>query len=167
MGILIGVFIVAIYTDMKYYRISNLLILSGIVLGIAYSIYNYSYKAALESLLCMAIVFIVFYPFYKLGGLGAGDVKLFMMTGCFIRNESLLNFIFVTMIIAAAISIVKLIVFREARERFIYLGQYIRKIILTRAVGDYKVDKGNKRALIRIAVPAFISLLLMYSGVYA
>jgi hypothetical protein len=71
------------------------------------------------------------------------------------------------MIIAAAISIVKLIVFREARERFIYLGQYIRKIILTRAVGDYKVDKGNKRALIRIAVPAFISLLLMYSGVYA
>jgi prepilin peptidase CpaA len=166
MGILIGVFIVAIYTDMKYYRIPNLLILTGIVLGIAYSIYNYSYKAALESLLCMAIVFIVFYPFYKLGGLGAGDVKLFMMTGCFIRNESLLNFIFVTMIIGAAISIVKLVLFKEARERFVYLGRYIKKVALTRAVDDYQIDKGNKRALIRIAVPAFISLLLRCSGVY-
>jgi hypothetical protein len=57
-------------------------------------------------------------------------------------------------------------VFQEARERFVYLGRYIRKIVFTGAVDDYQIDKGNKRSLIRIAVPAFISLLLMCGGVY-
>ena len=30
-----------------------------------------------------AVVFVAFYPFYLMGALGAGDVKLFMMMGCY------------------------------------------------------------------------------------
>jgi prepilin peptidase CpaA len=167
MGILIGVFIVAIFTDLRYYRIPNVLILFGIISGIIFTIYSYSHEAVLQSLLCMAVVFICFYPFYLIGGIGAGDIKLFMMTGCFIRNESLLSFILVTMIIGAVISIIKMIAFRESRQRLFYLGGYIKKAVLTRTFDKYEIDKTNKRTLIRMAVPAFISLILMCTGVYA
>jgi prepilin peptidase CpaA len=167
MGILIGVFIVAIFTDMKFYKIPNLLILFGIISGMALTIYLFSYEVALESLICMAVVFVSFYPFYLLGGLGAGDIKLLMMTGCFIRNWSLLNFIFVTLMIAGVISIIKMIIFRESRERLFYLGRYVRKAVITRTVDEYEIDKTNKRTLIRIALPAFMSLMLMCIGVYA
>jgi prepilin peptidase CpaA len=166
MGILIGVFIVAIFTDLKYYKIPNLLIIFGMAAGLIITIYRFSLSALLQSFLCMAIIFVCFYPFYILGGIGAGDIKLFMMTACFIRNESLLNFILVTMIIGAVISIIKMIAFRESRERLIYLGRYIKKIVLTRTVDEYEIDKTNKRTLIRMAVPAFISLIIMYIGVY-
>jgi Flp pilus assembly protein protease CpaA len=166
MGILIGVFIVAIFTDLKYYKIPNLLILIGIISGLVYSAFKYSYKAIPQSLLCMAVVFICFYPFYIIKGLGAGDIKLFMMTGCFIRNDSLLNFILVTMIIGAVISIIKMIVHKESRQRLFYLGRYIRKAVITKSLDEYEIDKTNKKAVIRIAVPAFISLMLMCVGVY-
>jgi prepilin peptidase CpaA len=115
----------------------------------------------------MAAVFLAFYPFYLLGGLGAGDIKLLMMTGCFIRNWSLLNFIFVTLLIAGVISIIKMIIYRESRERLFYFGRYIRKVVITRTMDEYEIDKTNKRTLIRIAVPAFMSLMLMCVGVYA
>jgi prepilin peptidase CpaA len=167
MGILIGVFIVAIYTDMKFYKIPNLLILFGIISGMALTFYWFSSETAIQSLMCMAAVFLAFYPFYLLGGLGAGDIKLLMMTGCFIRNWSLLNFIFVTLLIAGVISIIKMIIYRESRERLFYFGRYIRKVVITRTMDEYEIDKTNKRTLIRIAVPAFMSLMLMCVGVYA
>jgi hypothetical protein len=60
-----------------------------------------------------------------------------------------------------------MIVFRESRERLFYLGRYIRKAVITRTMDEYEIDKTNKTTLIRIAVPAFLSLILMYTGVYA
>jgi Flp pilus assembly protein protease CpaA len=166
MGILIGVFIVAIFTDLKYYRIPNILILIGMVSGLLYSTYRYSYRVIPQSLLCMALVFICFYPFYIIKGLGAGDIKLFMMTACFIRNDSLLNFIMVTMVIGAVISIIKMIVHKESRQRLFYLGRYIKKAVITKSLDEYEIDKNNKKAVIRIAFPAFMSLMLMCAGVY-
>jgi prepilin peptidase CpaA len=166
MGILIGVFIVAVFMDLKYYRIPNKLIIFGIVSGLIYSVYNYSYHSLFQSLLCMAVIFVAFFPFYILGGLGAGDIKLFLMTGCFIRNGSLLNFILVTMIIGAVISVVKMIAFKESRQRLVYLGRYVRRAALNGTVERYEIDRTNRKAVIRMAIPAFVSLILMCVGVY-
>jgi prepilin peptidase CpaA len=115
----------------------------------------------------MAVVFVGFFPFYIIGGIGAGDIKLFMMTGCFIRNESLLNFILVTMIIGAVISVFKMIVYKESRQRLIYLGRYVKNAAVTKTAARYEIDKTSKKSVIRMAVPAFISLILMCSGMYA
>lgn len=166
MRLLIAIFIIAIITDMKYCKIPNLLIITGITAGLLISIANTQYSEALQSLICMAVIFVSFYPFYLLGGLGAGDIKLFMMTGCFIRNESLLSFILVTMLIGAAISIAKMIIFQESRQRLFYLGGYIRKLALTGTADNYEIDKTNNHTIIRMAAPAFISLILMSAGIY-
>lgn len=166
MGILIGVFSVAIFTDWRCYRIPNTCICIGAVAGLIMTYVSYSFAGLLSSLAGMMIIFMAFYPFYLLGGIGAGDVKLFMMLGCFIQGDMLLRYMLVTMAIAAAWSVIKMLVFAESRERLFYLGRYIRKAALTGAMDEYQIDKTQKRCVIRLSIPAFISLLLMCMGVY-
>lgn len=166
MGILIGVFSVAIFTDWRCYRIPNICICIGAVAGLIMTYVSYSFAGLLSSLACMMIIFMAFYPFYLLGGIGAGDVKLFMMAGCFIQGDELLRYMLVTMAIAAAWSVVKMLVFAESRERLFYLGRYIRKAALTGAMDEYQIDKTQRRCVIRLSIPAFISLFLMCMGVY-
>ena len=166
MVILIGVFCAAVYMDLRFYKIPNLCILAGIVSGLIMTYMSYSSVGMLAACATMAVVFAVFYPFYLMGGLGAGDVKLLMMTGCFIRGEQLFQYLAVMFGAAAVISILKIALFRESRERILYFTGYLKKAMFTGCMDSYRVDMTNKRCVIRLSVPAFISLILMYMGVY-
>lgn len=166
MEILIGVFCVAVAMDLRFYRIPNLCIFTGMVSGLIMTYVSYSIEEMLGACVAMAAVFMVFYPFFLIGGLGAGDVKLLMMTGCFIRQKRLLQYLVVTFAVAAVISGVKILLFYESRQRLFYLGSYFRKLLLTGNVENYIADKSNKRCVIRLSIPAFISLLMMCAGLY-
>ena len=164
MWVLIGIFSVAVYSDLRSYKIPNFCVIAGAIAGFIMTGMSYSAAGVFESLADMFIIFIVFYPFYLLGGIGAGDVKLFMMAGCFIRGAALFHYLFAAMAIAAVWSIVKMAVFAESRERLLYLGRYIRKVVYTGAVDTYEIDKTEKRSVIRLSVPALLSLLLYQAG---
>ncbi len=166
MVILIGVFCVAVYMDLRFYKIPNLCILAGIGSGIIMTCVSYSAIGAVMACLAALMIFAVFYPFYLMGGLGAGDVKLLMMTACFIKGNRILQYLLVTFAIAAIFSVAKILLFREGRERIWYFGGYLKKMVLTGSVDDYRVDRTNKRCIIRLSVPAFLSLIMMYMEVY-
>lgn len=170
MGILIGVFCVAIFMDWRYYRIPNACIVVGMLAGLVMTGMSYSMAGLLESISAAAVIFIAFYFFYLLGALGAGDVKLFMMMGCyssFMGTDGLLHYMFVTMAIAAVISVTKMITCAKSRERLFYLVQYLRKVVVTGAVDEYQIDKTQKQCVVRLSIPAFLSLILMCIGIYA
>lgn len=118
------------------------------------------------AVMSMVIVFLSFYPFYLLGGIGAGDIKLFMMTGCYIRGDALVHYLLVTMLAAAAASILKMLVYAESRERLLYLLRYMKKVALTGVMDEYQIDRTRKKCVIRLSIPAFISLVLMCAGAY-
>lgn len=166
MAIFIGVFCVAVYMDLRFYKIPNLCILTGIVFGLIMTYVSYSVVEMLQACVAMGFIFIAFYPFYLLGGLGAGDIKLLMMTACFIQKGRLIKYLFVTFTFAAILSVMKMLLFRESRERLFYLGRYLKKAVLTGSVENYVVDKKNKRCVIRLSIPAFISLIIMCLGGY-
>lgn len=167
MGILIGVFSVAVFWDWRYYRIPNICIAAGILSGLIMTYVSDSLGGLIMAMAVMFAVFLSFYPFYLLGGVGAGDIKLFMMAGCYIRGDRLVRYLFVTMLIAAGVSVLKMVLYVESRERLFYLMRYIRKAALTGAIDEYQIDKTQKRCVIRLSVPAFISLILLCGGVYA
>ena len=166
MGILIGVFCVAVCMDLRCYKIPNLCILVGIVSGLIMTCMSHSVVEMLGACIAMIIIFLAFYPFYLIGGLGAGDIKLFMMTACFIQEKRLITYLFVTFALAAVISATKILFFRESRQRLFYLGQYLKKAALTGSIDNYIVDKKNEKCVIRLSIPAFMSLLIMCFGIY-
>lgn len=166
MIILIGIFCVAVYMDLRFYKIPNLCIFAGVVSGLIMTYVSYSVVEMLMSCMAVVVIFAAFYPFYLMGGLGAGDVKLLMMTGCFIRCEQVMLYLLVTFIIAAVISAVKIVLFQESRERVWYFGKYLKKAVLTGSIDSYMMNRTNKRCVIRLSVPAFVSLVMMCMGVY-
>lgn len=166
MGILIGVFCVVIFMDWRFYRIPNICIAIGMAAGLILTGVNGSVAKLIVLVGEMTVIFLFLYPFYLLKTLGAGDIKLFMMTACYIRGEQLLRYLFVSMFLAALISIFKMVLYNESRERLFYLGRYVRKVSLTGMIDTYQVDKTQKRSMIRLSVPAFLSLLLLCVGIY-
>ena len=166
MVILIGVFCIAVYMDLRFYRIPNGCILIGVVSGCIMTLVSYSAAGLLAVCVAMAVIFAVFYPFYLMGGLGAGDVKLLMVTGCFIRGERIIQYLLVTFMIAAMLSVIKGMLFQACMKRLLYFGRYMRKAVLTGSLDTYRLDRTDKRCVIRLSVPAFASLIMMCIGVY-
>ena len=92
-----------------------------------------------------------------------------VMMGCYqalIGTDGLIQYMFFTMMLAAISSIIKMIVYTQSRERLLYLVRYLRKAILTGAVDAYEIDKTQRRCVVRLSIPAFISFILMCIGVY-
>ncbi len=166
MGILIGVFCVVIFMDWRFYRIPNACIVIGIMAGLILRSVTYPVIELIELLGTVVVVFLFLYPFYLLGALGAGDVKLFIMVACYIKGEQLMRYLLVTMLLAAVISILKMVLYEESRARLFYLGKYVRKVVMTGAMDEYQVDKKQRNCIIRLSIPAFISLLLLCTGIY-
>lgn len=167
MAVLMFVFFAAAYMDLHFYKIPNLCILTGILSGVIMTYVSYSFGGIFWAFAAAGVIFAGFYPFYLMGGLGAGDVKLLMMTGFFIHDARLLiKYLFATFALATVISIVKMILFAESRERLFYLGRYLKKAALTGSFDNYIVDKENRKCVIRLCIPAFVSLAAMWVGVY-
>lgn len=166
MAILMCIFCAAAYMDLRFYKIPNLCILTGILSGLIMTYASYSFAGVFAAGVSAAGIFAIFYPFYLMGGIGAGDVKLLMMTGFFMHDARLLiKYLLVTFALAAVISIVKMLLFAESKERLLYLGRYLRKAALTGSIDEYKVDKENKKCVIRLSIPALVSLALMWAGI--
>ena len=69
-----------------------------------------------QALLQMSIVFIVCYPFYLLKGLGAGDIKLFMMLGCYVMGTTFLHCLLVAMLLAGAWAMLKMVLYQRTTD---------------------------------------------------
>lgn len=167
MKILICVLLIAAFVDIFCYRIPNLWIGIGMIAGLVQMTMQGGIPLLLQSLLQMIIVFVAFYPFYLMKGLGAGDVKLFMMLACFMQGMTLLHCLLTAMLLASVWAVGKIFLYQESRERLLYLGRYCRKIILTGTFDDYAVNRKEKRSIIRLSVPVLCSVVLLYGGLYS
>ena len=70
--------------------------------------------------LSILLMIFLLYPFFKLGALGAGDVKLLGICAGFLQYDKILQFLFFSLLAAAIFSLIKLIRERSAGERPIF-----------------------------------------------
>ena len=158
---LVSILLVASIEDMRKCRIPNLCIAVGMIAGLIMTFVSYGALETGKALVQMVIIFFAFYPFYLLRGLGAGDCKLFMMLGCYFSDTKLLYCLLISLLIAAAVSIGKMIFYKESRERLCYLGRYLRKVAVTGAIDNYEVDKSSKKKIVRLALPTLCSVIII------
>ena len=69
------------FADLKTDRIPNGFLLLGMIIGVSGSIL--SGRNLSDILASVLLAFLLMYPLYMIGALGAGDVKLFVMIGSF------------------------------------------------------------------------------------
>ena len=153
--------------DYKFNRIPNCLIMTMAVFGIGWCMWSGGIRGVLLYLGEMTIVMALLYPLFKIGGLGAGDVKLFGVTAGCLPFHKILFFLFFSLLIAAVISLVKIWRQHNFGERMWYLSEYLADVIRSGSWQIY-LENGQDRQAVGICMsgPVLISVLLYLGGIY-
>lgn len=156
-------------SDLKTNRIPNGFILIGIGAGLICSILSGQGLSAIPASVILA--FLLLYPLYKIGALGAGDVKLFVMIGCFYTVRDLAYVLAGAFVIGAVFSACKLAVEKNGKERFCYFFSYLydvwRSGHLKRYGEEQKQDDYTYcKNKIHFAVPILFSTVCRMGGLF-
>ncbi len=168
-NVLLLLLLLSALSDLATDRIPNGFVLLGIAAGIAASFL--SGRGLADTLTSMFLAFLLMYPLYMIGALGAGDVKLFILIGSFREAGEFMVILAGAFVIGAGFSIVKLAAERNGRERFRYFFSYLADIVRT---GHWKIYGENLRQdyhtycknKIHFAVPILLSTVCRIGGIF-
>lgn len=103
--ILLGICVV---TDLQEKKVKNCCVLMILGGAVVFLILKWNGQAVIESLWIIIIFFMVLFPVFVIGALGAGDVKLLSVTAFYIGKEGEEFFLAGTLICGGLLSLVKL-----------------------------------------------------------
>lgn len=131
------------------------------------------YLAAIQ----MLIAFLLTYPLFMMGALGAGDIKLLMVCACYLNGKPIVPCVVASFIIGAAFGVVRLWVEDIWEERFRYFAGYIEEIIKQKRwilyeeelLQNIRLAKGIgqiPKHRIHFSLPIFLGVVLKIANIY-
>lgn len=136
--------------------IPNWLNLAGLIIGIGYNCYTSSYLNVILRIGISIVVFAVLYLFFMIGCIGAGDIKLIMVMCIYVGLYDFVKILLISLIVAAVISVYKMIKYRILWFRVEIFVSYLQKCIQNRNILPYEGAYDSNQAIIHMAVPLFI-----------
>lgn len=158
--------VIACYFDYRRCRIPNLLLGALLLYGLLQSFINGGVQDFALFMGITLLVMLVFYPFFKIGCIGAGDVKLFGICAGFFPLGKILLFLFFSLLISAGISLFRMLQNNNLQERFFYLGEYLLDVFQSRRFKLYLENMRGQAAGICLSGPILCSALLYWGGFY-
>lgn len=155
--------------DLRVHKIKNLWVVVLLILNIFLLIINHTNTSNLEIgierilliILKTALLIFILYPFFSIGAIGAGDVKLIAAVS--IGTEDPFHFSLIVFSIAATMSLARIALSANARERFLHLTDYVKYIFFYRVLPpqlyDAPMDTNRLKHVIHISVPVLAALL--------
>lgn len=158
---------VACFQDIRMRKISNLLVLSVAVTGGFYCFSIDGWPGVFHWFARVLVYGGVLYPLYKMGGLGAGDVKLMaVLEGVFSWSGSVTYFICVWFL-AGLTALLKMLSQGNFLERMEYFFSYITEVAVTGKWQFYYRERAQglkKDRTICMSVPLIIGFALCMGG---
>jgi len=114
--------IYAVYTDMTTTRISNRLIVSGLMIGFVFRIMTEGITGVFFFVVNILIPVILLNLLFQMRALGAGDIKLFSMLGAYISTKQLLKLMVLAFCVGALMGICKIL------YQFVFLKYELGKL---------------------------------------
>lgn len=157
--------------DYKYDRIPNGISVLGTAIGLFFHVRENGWQGICSAGVVILISFCILYPIYRIGGIGAGDVKLLLMTGSFVSADKQFHIVIFSFIIGALLSVEKMISEDNFKERMQYLFSYLMDVLRT---GQWKLYGENlntgsnkyKSNKIHFALPVCFSVMLGLGGIF-
>ena len=166
MAALCAMLMAACWYDYRKKKIPNLLILAVFILGVGWRLWREGITGSLFYLGQTAAVLIPMYFLFQIGVVGAGDVKLFGVTAGFLPFNKLFLFLFVSLLIAAMLSLIKLMKHRNLVKRMRHLACYLAEAMKSGWALYSESGMELSEAAICLSGPILVSLLLYLGGVY-
>lgn len=137
--------------------------LLGLVLATGITVWEEGLAALLWLTVRVSLTTVVMYPFFKIGVLGAGDVKLFAVCAAFLESGECVPVFLKSLIPAAIIGLCKLLLLGNIKERIYYLFSYGMDVVQFGVWKPYWTKDNlhlKKAASLRMAGPLLIGVLL-------
>lgn len=109
MFIVYGFTIVAAIMDIRFQKISNRLIVTGLGVGLIRRLLLQGSAGLITGVIQIILPVIFLYLLFLIGALGAGDIKLFSLIGGFVNLKELATCIIAAFVVGAIWSFLKLI----------------------------------------------------------
>lgn len=161
MMILLIMMSMAVITDIRYYKIPNILTLIGLVVGMIIRYYQEGLLGVLIACLSIVVIFIFLFPFYLIHGIGAGDIKLFCMMAAYLNPQKILVCFILTFMIASVIAITKMIYQGMFLYKLRKIFCYLEALFLTQSYREYekRIYMKAPENIIRMSIPACLSVI--------
>lgn len=153
---------ICLITDTKYNRIYNKVLLPFIIIGILLNLITSGLDGGANSLLGGIIPIIVFYIFFMLRMLGAGDIKLFTAIGCLMGWNFILNNIIYTFFIAGIMAILIVMRRKNFLNRMKYLFSFLHNYLLGNKMLKYDKGEGSFPFAVAIFFGTILQLIVNY-----
>ena len=112
-----------------------------------------------------AFPILAFWLLFRMHALGAGDIKLFSVVGCFWSFDRLLFCIFFSFAAGAAASLIRLIAGRELLAGLSSIGSYFQRTFQKKKIEKYP-GRDRESHQIRFSAAVYIGFLLTLGVMY-
>jgi prepilin peptidase CpaA len=126
--LLLIVCLAAIY-DLRYRRIPNWLVLTGLLLGLGANTFLFEWAGLQRSLIGLGVAFLVYFPLYLLRGMGAGDVKLMAAVGAIVGWADWFGIFFLTAIVGGLAALALLATRSQLQRGFSNVGYLVIQLL--------------------------------------
>ena len=150
--------------DIRTRKISNRLILSGLVLGCIRNLSQYGWKGSIYFLILISLPVLVFYLLFLMRALGAGDIKLFSVISSCIGLKGVLDIIIYSFLTGAVLSLIVLIHNKNLYSRIAYLSEYVKRALYTKSIAKYDYKSDGKQNFIHFSVSIFVGYVVYLGG---
>jgi len=158
--LLLLVVFIAVILDFTTGKVSNNLILAGLFMGIFVQIIWEKDRIS-DVLLGGIVPVVVLFLIFLIGGIGAGDVKLFAVIGVFLGVRGVFTCIILAFLTGAVISIGKILINKNSFCYLSNLYSYISSFYRTKKIQLYKKEKANT---IHFTLPILIGVVIYMGG---
>lgn len=164
--------IVAAYIDGKQLKVPNAITFPMIIAGWLYSTVSYSmageawYSGLGWSLAGTAVGLACLYPFYMIGGMGAGDVKMLAGIGAWVHCSDTFYAFCLTTIIGAAMSVLMIVFSKSARKHYNQFFLILNEITSIRdpeKLSDIAKARKSSMRLLPYGIPIAIGTILHFA----
>lgn len=167
MTVLCAALCVICFFDYGQRRIPNWMVILIGLIGVGRNIYLGDIREVARYLLTLVVVLFLFYPLFRIGGLGAGDVKLLSVCSGYFPVNKIFSFLFISLLFSAIFSMIQLFRERNVKDRISYFCEYCVAVAKSGKWRLYFPQKDEKRIYgVCMSGPILCSVLLGLGGVY-
>lgn len=152
--------------DVKKHKIPNGLLVVGIAAAFVIRFLDSGAGGCMNAVGSMLIPFLLLFPVYSLGMIGAGDVKYLCMLSVLLNGTQVIYLIFYACALGSIWSLAQMIKKKTFVKRFRYLKNYVADMISRRCQKKYFSTEQGYVDTIAFALPIGLSFVLHLGGVY-
>lgn len=150
-AVLFLVITLAVYSDIRSFKIKNPITYSAVMLGIAINTYSYGIEGFKDAIIGVFIPIIGLFIFFALRMLGAGDIKLYCAVGAIMGWEFVIACLAYSFLFGGFISVIIILFRKNAIQRFKHLYNYIKTTFMMMKIDKYQDLTNDKNGLFRFA----------------